>query len=106
MKKIITFIMILFSGLAMADPIGNDVKLFYDQNGNLYTGRQTTYHSNGNIDADFNVNNGRIVGLAKFYYESGELMESGNYVNGFKEGVWIKQSKTGATIAQASFKQG
>ncbi|HCS20871.1 MAG TPA: toxin-antitoxin system YwqK family antitoxin [Bacteroidetes bacterium] len=106
MKNILVFAMILFAGVAVANPIGNDVKLFYDQNGNLYTGRQTTYHANGNIDADFNVSNGRIVGMAKFFYESGELMESGNYVDGLKEGVWIKQSKTGVTIAKASFKNG
>lgn len=106
MKKVLTLIMLLFAGAALANASGNDVKLFYDQNGNLYSGHYITYHENGKINTEFEILNGRIIGQAKFFYESGELMEAGSYSKGQKEGSWIKYSKTGVTIGKASFKEG
>lgn len=105
MKKFLTLSLLFISAIAFAYD-GNDVKLFYDQNGNLYNGQHITYHENGIKKTDFTIQSGKIVGTAKFFYESGELMESGNYSDGLKDGAWTKYSKTGGVIGVASFKSG
>lgn len=107
MKNILFFFSLLFVGAtSMAATEGHDVKLFYDANGNLYNGKYYTYHENGKVATDFNIKEGKIAGEAKFFYESGELLESGEYVNGLKNGVWTKVSKDGKVLGTASFKDG
>lgn len=106
MKKLIFIFGILLGGFAVASPGAGDIKLFYDQNGKLYTGKYLTYHENGNINAELSISNGKIVGSAKFYYESGELMELGQYINGQKEGEWVKYNKSGKITSIAVFREG
>src|SRR5690242_20740539 len=98
MKTLFLFLALCFAGVVSASESG-EVKLFYDANGQLYSGKYITYHENGQVNSDFTISNGMIVGMAKFFYESGEVQETGNYVNGLKDGAWIRYSKTGVKIS-------
>ena len=78
---------LVFSSAALnANPTETNVKIFYDQDGNLYNGMYYSYYENGLKSSELYVVEGKIQGKAYFYYATGKVMEVGKYVDGQRQG--------------------
>jgi len=53
-----------------------------------YTGEIMSYYSNGNIEMQFYMINGKIEGNFKSYMKNGEITEDSNFVNGKRHGIY------------------
>ncbi len=96
---------LVFSSAALyANPKETNVKIFYDAQGNLYTGIHVTYFENGNKSGSLQIVNGLIQGKATYFYENGKTKEIGQFIDGKKEGEWIKYDEKGNIIGKAFFK--
>ena len=47
-----------------------------------------SYYSNGNIEMQFYMINGKIEGNFKSYMKNGEITEDSNFVNGKRHGIY------------------
>lgn len=62
--------------------------LFKSNETNPFTGVAFDIFSNGQKKLEYMIKNGRKNGSYKQWDESGNLLESGSYVNGTKDGQW------------------
>jgi antitoxin component YwqK of YwqJK toxin-antitoxin module len=46
------------------------------------------YSENGTLSQMYTYRNGKLNGPSKLYNKSGEVIESGNYKNGRRKGLW------------------
>ena len=88
----------------------NGTYIYYDTNGNLFTGRvygkiQTI--SLERIDTAY-INNGKMQGLWKFYYGYGsrQVWKKGEYKDGKQEGLWKFYWVVGNLLAVGKYKDG
>ena len=64
------------------------------------------HYESGELWYKANVKNGKAEGLYKAYYETGELKEEGNYKNSKREGLWKYYDKSGALREEINYKNG
>lgn len=96
---------LVFSSAAInANPTETNVKIFYDQDGNLYNGTYYSYYDNGLKSSELFIVEGKIQGKAYFYTEAGSLLEVGKYEQGVKNGEWTKFNQDGKVVSIANFK--
>jgi hypothetical protein len=58
------------------------------------------YYSNGQLQADLPLDEfGQSHGACAFYYESGQIQISGNYIHGLKTGEWKNCDKKGNLVS-------
>ena len=64
--------------------------VFYDKNTNLkYTGFVNSFYNNGKIKESGQLLNGQKDGLWKYWFASGNKKSEENYINGKSNGKWI-----------------
>lgn len=94
---------------------------------NKIEGEQKTFYENGNIKSIVNYKGGRIEsiqafdknnhtiyqekfengnGTWKYFWENGNILEEGQYVNWKKDGIWKKYKKNGAIDSTTTYKNG
>ncbi len=61
-------------------------------------------HYGSGLYGEVNYINGKAEGLAKLYYESGELCGEVNYINGKQEGLAKSYYKTGKLEQEINYK--
>lgn len=59
----------------------------------LVGNRMTYYFKNGKVKAEGIYENNLMEGEWKFYRETGQLWQVGNFTNGKKNGTWIRYDK-------------
>ena len=120
MKKSILILLafLLFSILAKAQG-----KVYFDANWNITTKEKAVYYravSNKETKKDWIIDyyisgkkakevsskKGRAQGKFSMFYESGELMISGRYINDKKDGMWKTFSKNGKIQEKGKYKDG
>ncbi len=74
----------------------------YEQKGNTLT----YYFKDGKVKAEGISIKGVMEGEWKFYRESGQLWQVGNFKNGEKNGNWIRYDKDGNLEYEENFKSG
>lgn len=79
---------------------------YYDSNGNLYSGRYTSYYDNGNTKVDAIITNGLPNGEMKLFYPTGKIQEIRTYSLGEKDGRWEKWNEKGIKVSEANFIKG
>lgn len=99
---LIIFIMVSISGMAQVQQ-GSD-GIYFDGQGNLYTGVYTEYYADSLIRTSIEITNGRPDGLTKIYFEDGQLEEIRSYKNGLMHGKWEKWNRQNIKIAEAGYK--
>lgn len=104
LSAIMLFALVFSSAALNANPTETNVKIFYDQNGNLYNGMYYSYHGNGLKESELFIVEGKIQGKAYFYNQLGKIAEVGKYDDGLRQGQWTKYNEAGKVIATASFK--
>jgi len=108
MKKII-FTLIASFILAFGVSAQNIVLkngLYYSENNTLYTGVYTAFSKAATKESVLEINNGKLNGVATYYYADGSIMETGNFINNEKHGQWLRWAETGAKIAEAFYSTG
>ena len=75
-----------------------EYEVFYNFDGELRNGKESVYHDNGNLMAEFNYKDGIYNGINKHYYENGGLSFEQPYLNGKLHGNYIKYSNSGEKI--------
>ncbi len=69
-------------------------------------GLKQTFDTDGNLESEYTLKNGRINGLAKAYYSNGRLMVLSNYVNGIKQGLSKEYDENGIQTALYNYVDG
>lgn len=96
MKKIVgIFVMVVISSFAFAQ-----------NNTQENDGDFITYHDNGAKNSTFTMEKGLLNGDVNFYFEDGNLKESGNFINSEKHGTWYKYNIAGIRVALANYNNG
>jgi len=77
MHKIITLSIFLFltATIASGQALQGSDKLYYDQNGKLFTGISRDYFPDSVIHAEFEIKNGELEGISRIYFDDGQLEE-------------------------------
>lgn len=104
MKKLVFLALVmLVSGFLKAQAL-NENGLYIDREGELFSG--TITKTQNGIKSEFGVKEGKIEGIANYYFASGKLMESGVYKNGEKDQKWVRYTETGSISAIAFYNLG
>jgi antitoxin component YwqK of YwqJK toxin-antitoxin module len=107
MKTLITISLLLFFSFALAGQIAkSDDGLYYDVNGDLYTGVYTETYPDGIPKAEISLVNGQRHGVSKIYYENGHVRDIQSYKNNLMHGKWESFNKEGVRIAEAHYRMG
>ncbi len=88
---------------------------FFDQKGNKVSEGKTINRLNEGIWNYYhkgskqlmkveNYKNGKLEGLQKIFYPTGEIAEERNYKNGLKEGIYKIYAQNGKVLEEATFK--
>jgi antitoxin component YwqK of YwqJK toxin-antitoxin module len=71
------------------------------------TGEQTAYNADGSKSAIYNLKKGLADGAVAFFYEGGIKKEEGAFLNGNRDGKWLKwDEKSGELISEAYYVDG
>ncbi len=107
MKYLSSLSFLLFLSLSLAGQIViADDDLFYDQNGDLFTGIYKETFPTGVLKAEMTIKKGQKHGVTKIYYEDGRISEIQQYKNNLMDGKWETFNKEGVCIAEANYKKG
>ena len=69
-----------------------------------YTGKHLLYFANGTLKETLTIKDGKLNGEVVKYYENGAKMETGQFENNLKFGLWSRFNTAGSLIAEASYK--
>jgi len=79
--------------------------MYFTENGKLYSGIYASVE-NGRKKAEIEIKEGKANGKATYYYQNGNVMETGTFANGEKNGEWLRWDEAGKKIAQAFYVSG
>ena len=65
----------------------------------------STFFDNGNIKSRYEYTSAQTYSFSN-YYQSGKLMETGNFLNGKLDGTWNTYNEAGFKTAEAFYKVG
>ncbi|PKV75292.1 toxin-antitoxin system YwqK family antitoxin [Pontibacter ramchanderi] len=74
----------------------------YDPN----NGKKTSYHEDGEIEAEYTLKDGELHGAFKSYYDNGQLQKQGNYLNGKGNGKFVEFDEDGDKTAEYTMLNG
>jgi antitoxin component YwqK of YwqJK toxin-antitoxin module len=107
MKYSISLGCFLILSLSLSGQISkSDDGLFYDDNGDLFTGVYTETYPSGIIKSETTLKDGQKHGETKTYFENGKTSEVQNYKNNLMHGKWESFNIDGVQIAEANYKKG
>ncbi|MBV6645632.1 MAG: toxin-antitoxin system YwqK family antitoxin [Cyclobacteriaceae bacterium] len=69
-------------------------------------GEQTFYYESGQVLSTGEYVEGKEQGLWKYYYESGRLQAEANYASGVEQGKWIWYYESGEVMRNGSYENG
>jgi len=80
----------------------NENGLYVNADGEFYTGMLEN-KENGQKLSEITIVAGLRNGEAKYYYTSGQLMETGVFKAGQKDGKWLRYNEAGITVGLAIY---
>ncbi len=63
-------------------------------------GKKTDYYSDGTVEAEYTLANGKINGTLKVYNENGTIKRTGNFTNGLENGLFKEYDESGNLTAE------
>ena len=78
----------------------------YCKKGKTYTGAITLTDSKGITQSVLSVVEGKLQGNAVYFYESGQIMETGSFVEGQRNGKWERLDENGCKIGEGHYFNG
>lgn len=69
-------------------------------------GLKKTYDTNGNLESEFTLKDGKLNGTAKSYYANGQLKVVSNFINGTKQGLSKEYDEYGNPTAEYNYQNG
>jgi antitoxin component YwqK of YwqJK toxin-antitoxin module len=107
MKTLVSISLLLFFSFALAGQIAkSDDGLYYDQNGDLYTGVYTETFPDGSLKAEISLLHGQRHGVSKIYHENGKIRDLQSYKHNMMHGKWESFNAQGVRTAEANYKMG
>jgi len=70
----------------------------------LIGNKMTYFFKNGKIKAEGILDNNQMQGEWRFYRETGQLWQVGNFINDNKDGTWMRYDKNGRLEYSETFK--
>ena len=98
--------MIGFAGLSNAQDLTKKDGVFFNQDGDKYTGIYNTYFTSGEVEAKYHIEDGLLDGEVVFFHQDGAVKETGAYASGEKDGTWMQWNTEGIKTAQAEYVEG
>lgn len=106
MKRSIIFLLFLAMVFITNGQVKQNEKGFYvNEKGALYTGK-VELSENGFKTAVLEVKSGQPNGEASYFFETGQLMRTGQHENGLKTGKWITYNESGVMVGLAFYTAG
>ena len=108
MKKLLFTLVISISSALTVSAQNATLKngFYYSADGNLFTGTCSSHFENGKTKSTFDVVDGKIKDAVTYYYENGNVMETGAFNNNDKDGQWLRWDEAGHKIAEAYYVSG
>lgn len=108
MKRLSIYLILIFlPAIAVSQNIEKEKGKYYDQSGNLFTGKLEKYYDqNEQLKAKFNIEKGVLDGRSMVYFKDGSKKEVRAYKDGKMHGVWKTWNKEGVKIARAVYENG
>lgn len=95
------FMMMIISSYGQARL--NSDGLYYDEQGNLFTGVSYDYYSDSLTRSVTELVEGRLDGLTKLYFDNGQIEEIRSFNKGMMNGKWERWNRQNIRIAEASY---
>lgn len=106
MKTLKLFLLFYITAqFATAQVKPNELGLYANSDGTLYSGLLEA-SENGLKKSVIEVKDGKMDGEAKYYFDSGKLMETGMFANGLKSGKWVRYNESGMMTGFAFYREG
>ena len=80
--------------------------LYYDSQGNPYTGIYEEYNDDGLLLRELQLLNGQFNGENTVFFADGTVKEIQSYKAGLMDGTWATYNQSGIKTAQAGYRQG
>ena len=80
--------------------------LYVADDGKLYTGVFTNFTANQIKDFTITIVEGKTKGAVTYYYPSGTISETGEFLDNEKNGEWIRYDEKGNKTASANYLNG
>ncbi len=108
LKQLLLLTALLFSYTTICAQINqdSDTGLYYDSQGNLYTGIYQEYDDDGLLLRKLQFLNGEFNGENTVFFADGSVKEIQSYKGGLMDGTWITYNHSGVKTAQAGYRQG
>jgi antitoxin component YwqK of YwqJK toxin-antitoxin module len=107
MRKFLAMTLLSLFTLAMFGQIvEGDDGLYYDENGDLFSGAYKEYYESGNIKTEMSIKKGQKHGTTVLYFYNGQANEVRNYKSNQMHGTWETFNETGTRTAEANYKKG
>jgi hypothetical protein len=87
----------------LLDPNGKPLKKGNFKNGN---GTLKLYKENGILLRTVNLKNGVLNGICTYYYSTGQILMTGNYLNNHPDGGWTEYSLNGKLVQKPVYRSG
>ena len=105
-RFLLIIVSLLCGGVVSAQLIQKEEGLYYDTNGNLYSGSYFEYYPSGVKRVEMNVLNGLKEGETILYHESGKIQEIRVFKANAMHGQWLTYNSEGVKIGVASYHEG
>ncbi len=105
---VLFFKAILFSVIAISAQIKQDsaTGLYYDSQGNPYTGIYKEYNDDGLLLRKLQFLDGQFNGENTVFFADGGIKEIQSYKAGLMDGTWTTYNQSGIKTAEAGYRQG
>jgi antitoxin component YwqK of YwqJK toxin-antitoxin module len=91
---------IIWNVKKLLDKEGRPLKRGNFKNGN---GTLHIYRENGVLLRKIEIKNGALNGICTYYYSTGQVLMTGNYVNNNQYGVWTEYDIQGRVVQQPEY---
>jgi antitoxin component YwqK of YwqJK toxin-antitoxin module len=98
------FFLMMISVLSQGQVLNSQDGLYYKES-KLFTGRHSVISEDRKV-ADLSIVEGKLQGEAVYYSASGDVLESGNFVDSKRDGKWLRYDDNGKISAEAWFMNG
>lgn len=92
--------------LILYHPDGRKQAVLKVKDGSLMDGKYKSFHSNGKLEKEMEILDGKLTGVYKEYYDNGQLKEQGTFLKGDRNGVYTTYYDNGKKDTELNYSHG
>ena len=101
--SISALLIIFFSLSTLAQNLVVHDNIYFDQDGNPFTGKYKEYYASGSVKLEMDLNKGMKNGNVIMYFENGKIHEVYAYKQNLMDGLWLTFNEKNIKTAEANY---